>query len=472
MKMIIDGKHVDAVGGKTIDNINPFSGELINKIPLSEKVDYEIAVQAARKAQPEWYLTPLQERMDILSRFVGLVRKNKDDIVNIMCAEGGKLIGEAKSEVDNFCTVFESCINGARRFFSSGTYADENDSAYGNAVFTERLPLGVFFIIVPSSFPVGFIAYKTAPAIAAGNAVILKPDIATSGSALYLTELMIQAGMPDGVVQCLTGSDAAAAEFLYETDDVDAICTIGEKSAFYNLKSISQFRRVFMDGVNNSAFIVLENAELDLAIEQAVKDRTYNAGQSDFAAKHFFVHKNVFEEVKQLLVERLGRIVMGDPVNPGVNLGPLVSAEAADKAGKYITMALNRGAKCILGGSVEGSFLSPTILTSVPENTEVYGPVFSITEFDSSEELVKKLNRDRVGPVCRIYAKNIGQAVRISTALSVESCVINGTASFASVQYPGDEDKYLELGVKDYRFPFLEYTKQKTIYINPELPIL
>lgn len=474
MKMIINGKRADAVSGKTFDNINPFNGELINNIPLAEKADYEIAVQAARNAQPEWYMTPLQERMEILSRFVSLVRKNQDDIVSMMCAEGGKLIGEAKNEINSLCAVFESCILSARHFFGSSADEAENDHSQREVVFTERTPLGVFMILVPSSFPVELFAYRAAPALAAGNAVIIKPALETSGSAIMLTELMKQARMPDGVVQCVTGTDSAVREFLREADGIDAVCASGGKGTISGFlrESTSYFQRIFADGGNNSAFVVLDTAELEFAVEQAVVDRTFNAGQSDYAARCFFVQKSVSSEFLQLLAERLERIKAGDPTDSRVNLGPLVSTENAEKVVRQIAVVVSMGAKCVIGGDRDGSFVLPTVLLDAPVDTDIAGPVFPLIEFEAVDEVVVKLNQMNCGPICRIFSKNIGAAMRIAADIKAENCVINGGGTFGGVQMPGSGDKYLELGAKEFKFPFLDYTREKMIYISTELPLL
>lgn len=475
MKMIINGELVDAANGDTYDNINPYSGRVIDKVPLATREDYARAQKCAREAQPEWYKTPLRERVNILNNGLSLIRKNYEDIINVMCSECGKLLSEARKELDSFLSVYEACLSSVGRYRDTDRFAD--DGAATMTVFYEREPLGVFLIFVPFSFPVAMIAYRTIPAIVSGNAVILKPAYSTPGSVLMIAHLLIEAGLPSGVIQCLTGENSDAIKWLRETKKIDAVCYFEshQSSLRFMRENISSYQRVMLTEAGNIPLVVFDSADVEFAVEQAVNDRMYNAGQATFAAKRFIVSKKVKAEFVHLLIERLDKLKTGDPTDPTTTLGPLVSSVRAERVSEQIAHTVMQGAKCLRGGERRGCFITPAVLTGVTESMdvahdlEIYGPVFSIIDFDDIEEAARIVNASARNGVCHIFSKNIGIAMRFATMVRAQKCIINGSGKLSGVRIPGSSTEFLEMGLEKFKFSFDEYTREKTILINTQM---
>lgn len=474
MRMIINGNDADAISGKTFSDVNPYSGEVICDVPAGNAEDFERAAIVARNAQPEWADMPLYERAEIIKRFVVMVRKEFDDIAGAICAESGKVIKEVRAELESLCDIFESYIEVARHIYGSAMPGGAKGNNESDIVFVEREPLGVFVVLVPTSFPADIFAHKVAPALVIGNAVIIRPSTETAKSARLLTEYLLKAGVPVGIAQCITGSEVQVREWLAETKNVDAVSYTGNKrsgSEFMRCGA-NNLQKVFLDISGNDPFVIFEDADMEAAANQAISVRKWNAGQVSCANKRFIVHKSVKNDFTKLLVEGLKKLKIGDPANADTDLGPLVSEQAADFAYNQIQYTISQGGKCIYGGDRSGAFISPTVIDGVTsdmdiaKDLEIFAPVFPIIEFNTFDEAVDIANSMSYGVVSRVMTGNIGNAMKFARKVKTETCIINGEKAHDSMYTVSTQDKSTEMGSKSFARALLDSTKERAIFIN------
>ena len=474
MKMLIGGKHVDAIGGQTFPNKNPYNGQLIGTVPQGDARDFELAAQIAKKAQKDWAKTPIYIRSQILHKFIGLVRENFDTIANMVCEEGGKAIYEARAELDTLCVVFESFIQAANQMLGNSVPINSEARTVGDMIFTIREPIGTFVAITPYNFPVELYAHKVAPALITGNAVIIKPASDTPQSAYMLTEYLWEAGVPGGVAQLITGSGREVGEWLEKTELVDGVTFTGSTAVGKELMrgGAAHLQHVFLELGGNDPYVVFDSADMDVAVSQAIGGRTWNAGQTCCANKRFIIQNSIKEEFTTRLVEGLKKIKVGNPADEDTVVGPLVCEAAAQKAMVCIEKTIAQGARCILGGTSEGAFVAPTVLVDVSpdmdvaKDMEIFAPVFPIIGFDTFEEAVQIANQTSYGLASGVITQDINVAMKFAARVEAGTCVINSSGNYRSVHQPFGGVKSTGIGREGTIQTLYEMTQEKSIVMK------
>ena len=402
MQMIINGEYKNSSDGKKFDNIAPFTGEVVCSVPSGTKEDFESAAVFAKKAQPLWADTPFHERASIIRKFIALVRENLEDIAQVVCKEGGKTITDSRGELECLCMVFESFIEAARHFTGNTIPLNAEPRTNGDIIFTVREPIGVFVTITPFNFPIELFAHKVAPALITGNAVIIKPASDTPKAALMLTELLLKAGVPSGVAQLITGSGRTVGEWLSETKNVDGVSFTGSTKVGMELMrgASNNLERVFLELGGNDPYVVFDDCDMDLAVNEAIGGRCYNAGQTCCANKRFIVQNTIKAEFIKRLKAACENYKIGDPSKDDTAMGCLVSEKAAEQVIEQINYTINQGGKLICGGKRNKAFVDPTIIEVSKENDvakdlEIFGPVFPVIGFDTFEEAVEISNQTK-----------------------------------------------------------------------------
>ena len=473
MQMIINGAKVNASNKSVIKVINPFNGKVVNTVPNATEKDVDKAVRAAKKAQKAWANVPVWKKVEILKTFLDLVDKNKNALAKTLCQETGKPLKQAKAEIANIRIGFEAFMEKAKHLYGNvipfGTEAGQEYTLQ----YTQREPLGVVVAIIPFNFPCDLFDQKVAPALLAGNSVIIKPPHQNPSALVMLTDLLCQAGIPKGVAQIVTGRGSVCGAALSKHPLVDKITFTGSTevgiiTAKYTAEKLAH---TSLELGGNDAFIVCEDADLDLAVEETVWGRMYNTGQVCCASKRFLVQKGVHKEFVKKLTARLKKLTIGDPMTD-VDLGTLVSEEDAVHVEQQIKTVIAQGGKLVLGGKRNGAFIPATILDNVPKTAdvakdeEIFGPVVPVIEFDNIEEAIEIANASKFGLCGCIFTQNTSLALKVANALECGGVVINGASFHRSFEMPFGGYKFSGIGGEGVMSTFDEMTHTKTITLK------
>lgn len=441
MKMIINGEFVDSSDGKVTNNINPYTGEVIGTVPAATKEDVDRAIAYAVEGQKVWSAMRCDERDVILNRFIKLVEENLEDIARLESAETGKTITECRNEVKLVPLVMQAYMHAAATLY--GQYLPNNVEPRNAAdvIFTKYEPIGVCVCVGPYNFPVATMNNKVAPALCAGNAVIMKPASDTPMSTLLYAKLMLDAGMPKNVISVVTGSGGKMGSWFTSHKDVALISLTGstEVGVTVQREASEQLKRCHLELGGNDPLIIFEDADLDRAVGETLTGRLRAAGQICTGSKRLIVHNSLKEEYTRRLIEKLSTVKFGDPADESVEMGTLINARAANTVMEQIEHTINQGAKCLHGGKKIGdTFVEPTVLVDVTpdmdvaKDMEIFGPVYPIIGFDTFEEAIEIANNTTYGLSSGIITENMRIGIQAAYALKAGMCVINGSGNYRS----------------------------------------
>ncbi len=474
MQCIINGKWVDASDGTTMDIVNPYTGKVINTVPNCTEKDVNKAVEYAKKAQCAWAKVPVHQKVEILKKFLDLVDKNKAELAKTLSTETGKPITQAVGEIANIRIGFEAFMERAKHLYGSVIPFGSEAGQEKTLQITVREPLGVMVAIIPFNFPCDLFDQKVAPAILAGNSIIVKPPHQNPGVLIQLVALLHEAGLPRGVVQCLTGEGDKTGNALASHKDVHGITFTGStrvgKITYKN--GAEHLAHVALELGGNDAFIVLDDADIDLAVEETVWGRMYNTGQVCCASKRFIVDKKVLNEFEEKLKLRLSKLVIADPMDKKSEIGVLITKSACDRAVEQIKTVVRQGGKIIYGGKSKGAFLEPTIITNIPKTAdvahdeEIFAPVVSIIPVDGVEEAIQVANQSSYGLSSCVFTRDMKKAFEVATKMQAGGAVINGASFHRSFEMPFGGYKNSGVGTEGAMSTFDQVTKTKTITLK------
>ncbi|MGG1663698.1 NAD-dependent succinate-semialdehyde dehydrogenase [Brevibacillus sp. NRS-1366] len=434
-KLYINGEWIEPISGEYFDVVNPASGEVVSKAAAGDERDTKKAIEASYHAFPEWSTKPAAERARILRRLSQLLLENEADIARTISLEVGKPIQQAIIEVKGSAEYTLWNAEEARRIYGETIPAPIRNKR----LKVIRQPVGPVAAITPWNFPLSMVIRKIAPALAAGCTVVLKPAELTPGSAVQVCQLAKQAGVPAGVLNLVTGNPVKIGETLLSDKRIRKITFTGSTPVGKQLlkQAADQVKRVSMELGGHAPLIVFEDADLEQAVASATQVKFYNSGQTCICPNRIYVQSSIKESFLVLFKERVGALKVGNGLDGNVDVGPLTSKNALEKVKSHVEDALGKGATLIIGGKEpvvegykEGYFYSPTILCDINEsmlisNEETFGPVASITTFDSEDEVVEKANNTDYGLAAYIFTKDLSRSVRVSEALEYGMVGIN-----------------------------------------------
>ena len=474
MKMFIGGQQVDSSDGKTIAVLNSATQEHLDTVPSATVADIERALNIASEGKLKWAAMPQYERSRILQRCADLIDIHQEELAQHLSTEMGKIIREARPEIACSAQIFRGFAEAANHLYGKSMpnyqYGSEND-----LIFTRYQPLGVVACISPFNYPAELCAHKMASALAAGNAVIVKPATDNPLIILKLIELCLEAGVPGDVLQCVTGSGAIIGDYLARSDKVDAITLTGStevgvsvaKAAATTLKHIS------LELGGNDPFIVYEDADMDLAVEEAVRGRVQNSGQTCCAPKRFLVQNTVKAEFVEKVLARIKLVKRGSPLDDNTDLGSMISVRAAQTAEQQVKQTVAQGAKLLCGGySFDGSYFEPTVLDDVTldmdiaKDLEVFGPVMPVIEFDTMDNAIKIANATCFGLQAGVMTKDNNKAFQTAMALECGSVCINASGNFRNVDQPFGGWKMSGLGREGISVTLKELSQEKSFVLK------
>ncbi|KAJ0469592.1 putative phenylacetaldehyde dehydrogenase [Helianthus annuus] len=433
-KLLINGQFVDAASGKTFPTLDPRTGQLIANVAEGDIEDVNRAVSAARKAFDEgpWPRMTAYQRSKILLRFADLVEKHTDEIAALEAWDNGKPYEQAASvEIPLFVRLFRYYAGWADKIHGLTLQADGP-----HHVQTLHEPIGVAGQIIPWNFPLLMYSWKVGPALACGNTVVLKTAEQTPLSALYVSKLFHEAGLPPGVLNIVSGYGPSAGAALASHMDVDKLAFTGSTNTgqiVLGLAAKSNLKPVTLELGGKSPFIVCEDANVDEAVDLAHDALFFNQGQCCCAGSRTFVHERVYDEFVEKAKARALKRVVGDPFRKGVEQGPQVDSEQFDKILKYIRSGVDGGATLETGGQRFGSngyYIQPTVFSNVQDDMliatdEIFGPVQTILKFKDINEVIRRANATHFGLAAGVFTQNLDTANTLTRALKAGTVWIN-----------------------------------------------
>ncbi|MBJ2148290.1 NAD-dependent succinate-semialdehyde dehydrogenase [Vibrio sp. IB15] len=440
---------------------NPATGELIGYAPISSEVELDNAIKRANIAQKEWAKVPAKTRAALLNNWYELILENKDDLARLMTMEQGKPLAEATGEVVYGASFIEWFAEEAKR-----TYGDSIPStAADKRLVTIKQPIGLACAITPWNFPVAMITRKAAPALAAGCSFIVKPSDETPLSAFAVVKLAYQAGIPEDLIQVVLGTSPEQIGELFTSHPlIKKISFTGSTrvGSILMAQAAKGIKRTSMELGGNAPFIVFDDADIDAAVQGAMASKFRNAGQTCVCANRFYIHSKVHDEFVAKFDQAVQQLKVGNGLDEGVNIGPVISERAKQNIQRLIDRAIEQGAQPVTPTQLlDGQFIQPVILKNVKHDMdivqqEIFGPVAPVMKFDSDEELIEMANDTIYGLASYFYSQNIHRVWKIAEALEYGMVGINDglisteVAPFGGVKQSGIGREGAKEGIDEY----------------------
>jgi acyl-CoA reductase-like NAD-dependent aldehyde dehydrogenase len=466
-----------AMESQTFESTSPATGEVLGVVPRSDADDVDRAVECAKAAYEDWRLTPAPERGEILFRFADLLRREKDALTDLMTREMGKVKAEAGGDVQEAIDMSVYMAGEGRRLWGQTTPSELRDK-FNMSV---RVPIGVVGAITPWNFPIAIPSWKIAPAIVCGNTVVLKPAEDTPLLAVRFVELLEEAGLPEGVVNIVTGFGEEAGEALVRHPDVPVISFTGSREVGIAVTKAAadRLKHVHLELGGKNAIIVMDDANLDLAVEGIVWSAFGTTGQRCTAASRVIVHERAAGELKSKLVAAAERLRLGPGWEDDTDVGPLINADALEKVHSYTEVGRDEGAELLTGGEVaadgdlaKGFFYRPTVFAGVDPGMriaqeEIFGPTTALIEVRDFDEAIRVANGIRYGLSSSIYTRDVDKAFRAMRDLAAGITYVNAGTIGAEVHLPFGGTKDTGNGHREAGQAALDvFTEWKSIYVD------
>jgi aldehyde dehydrogenase (NAD+) len=468
--MYINGEWVDSDSGETFSRVNPATLETIGTFQKGNEMSIEAAVGAAEKAFENWSETPAPKRGEILFKVGQLLEQNKEDLARTITIEMGKVLTEARGEVQEAIDMTFLMAGEGRRLFGKTTTSELKDK-FSMAV---RRPLGIVGLITPWNFPIAIPSWKIMPALIAGNTIVFKPSSDTPLCAIKFVEILEKAGFPKGVINLVTGSGGTAGMHLVRHKKVRGISFTGHKDTGIEILRVTGIKKVGLELGGKNPIIVMDDADLNLALDGVIWGGYGTTGQRCTAASRVIVHENIKDEFEKMLVERIKKLRLGNGLEPDVDVGPLVNQTAQEKSKTYVGIGLKEGAKLLIGGQIpkmKGFFFEPTLFTNCSidmriAQEEIFGPVVSLITAKDLNDAINIANSVEYGLSSSIYTKNIRNAFKAIEKLDAGLTYINASTIGSETHLPFGGIKGSGTTREGGWTAIEEFSELKTVYFD------
>ncbi|QHE51194.1 aldehyde dehydrogenase family protein [Pontibacillus sp. HMF3514] len=466
--LFINGKWVETQDKADVKN--KYTGEVYAEVSKAGEQDVEEAIHSAHHAYKHTELSPY-ERYKILNKVSELLQVRKEELAQNITSEAGKPIKQARTEIDRATQTFELAAEEAKRIHGEGVPVEAAPGSENRMAFTLKVPVGVVGAISPFNFPVNLVAHKIAPAIAAGNTVVLKPASATPISSLKLAELFEEAGLPAGFLNVVVGSGSTVGNQMMKDKRINLYTFTGSAEVGLKLKQNTGLNKLILELGNNSPVIVDEEADIDLAAKTLAQKSFAYAGQVCISVQRIYVHDKVMKEFREKLLDAINDLHVGDPFDDKTDVGPMISEDEAERVEEWIQEAKGQGAEVLLGGQRDGALFEPTVLANTDHNMkvvceELFAPVVTLMSFSDFDECLNEVNNSEYGLQGGIFTKNVDKAFKAARKVEVGGFMINDASQYRVDLMPYGGVKNSGWGKEGPKYSIDEMTEERLIVMN------
>ncbi len=468
MDMLIGGKHVS---GDDLEEVkNPFNNEVIDTVPIAHRQTADLAIRQANDAKDSLCEMSAFKVSNKLFNAVEKLKENREDFARLLTLEVGKPINESLVELDRSIETLKLAAEEAKRIYGESVPLDAGLNGKGFFAFTQRLPLGVVAAITPFNYPLNLTIHKIAPAIACKNTVIIKPPTQSPLTVMKFAELLNEE-FPGGVVNTVTGYGSEVGDYLVTSPDVNKISFTGSVTTGLMISQKAGMKKVTLELGGNDPMIVLNDADVDKAVQGAINGAFLNAGQVCMGVKRIIVQEDISKEFAKKLVEKAERLVMGNPLDESTTLGTLISEKAAIQVEETVNNAVQKGARILTGGNRDGAFYEATVIDNVTADmdlvvNETFGPVAPIIHVDSVDEAISVANDTDYGLQAGVFTNDYSNAMRCVQEIEAGTVFVNKQSTFRTDNMPFGGFKNSGVGKEGIKYAVREMTKTKLIGLN------
>jgi len=465
---LLDGRWVSE--GETVEVRAPYNQEVIATVVYGTRKHAEAAIAAAVRAFETTRRLPAYERQRVLRGIAQGLTERREEFSQVLAREAGKPIRTARAEVERAVLTFQVAAEESTRIYGEVLPMDVQPAATGRWAIVRRFPLGAISAITPFNFPINLVAHKIAPAIACGCTVVLKPAPQTPLSALMLGELIQQVGWPDGAINVVPLSNEDAAPLV--TDERIKLLTFtGSGAAGWELRKRAGKKRVALELGGNAGVIIHSDADLDFAAERCVAGGFSYAGQTCISVQRIFVERSVVDKFLDILVPRVARLKVGDPLEDKTDIGPMIRESDAKRAVEWVEEAVAGGARLLCGGKRDGSLMQPTVLTGTKPTMrvnclEIFGPVVTVEAYDDFQEAVRRVNDSAFGLQAGVFTRDTRLLFHAYDELQVGGVIAGDVPTFRMDHMPYGGVKESGIGREGLRYAIEEMTERKLLVMN------
>lgn len=468
-KLLIDGQWVDA--GPALEVKNKYNGAVVGVLPTARKEDLDAAIDAAERAEDVMADMPAYKRADILLKTAAMLRERSEDLAKTIAAEAGKALKFARAEVDRAASTFTIAGEEAKRLHGETIPLDAVPSGEGYFGFWIRRPVGVIAAISPFNFPLNLVAHKVAPALASGNTLVLKPATTTPLAAVKLCQILQEAGLPAGAINLVVGSGGTVGEWLITDPRVDKITFTGSPEIGRHILAVAGIKKVTLELGNTSPVVVAPDADLDFVAKRCALGAFYNSGQVCISVQRIYSQKQVFEPFAEKFVKATDALVVGDPLDERVDVGPMIDSKEVDRIEGWVNEAQGAGAQVLTGGKRDGTVYYPTILTGVEADMKVvaeeaFAPVASVISSDDFESALKQANDTKFGLQVGVFTKDVDRVFKAVKRLNFGGVIVNDTPNFRADHMPYGGNRQSGLGREGVKFAMEDMTNIQLVAIR------
>jgi aldehyde dehydrogenase (NAD+) len=469
--MYIGGKERKSSSGETFATLNPATGEKIALFQKGTRADAKAAVNAAQRGYEKWSAVPAPRRGEILLKVAQILRRRKEELSRLLVLEMGKVIAEARGDVQEAIDVFEYMAGEGRRFFGNTTPSELPDKF----CMTVRRPIGVVGLITPWNFPFAIPAWKLSGALICGNGIVFKPSSDTPLCAFKLLGILHEAGVPKGVVNFVTGPGGEVGEEIVRNKRVRGLSFTGSVETGESILRRAGVKKVGLEMGGKNAIIVMDDADLELAVEGILWGGFGTTGQRCTAASRVIVHRKVKGALEKRLLARIKKLKLGSGLDAKTDVGPLINKRAVEKVDSYTETGVGEGAKLLCGGKKKkgrGNFYLPTLFTNVKPGMriaqeEIFGPTVAIIEASGLEDAIRKANGVEYGLSSAIYTKDMKAAFRAIEKIEAGLTYVNSSTIGSEVHLPFGGVKKTGNGTREGGILGIdEFSELKTVYVD------
>lgn len=471
----INGTWTPTASGKHCEVLSPTNGEVVGLVSDGDTADAQKALEAARDAQVAWAKVPARQRAETLTRFTAAIRANADRLAELLVREQGKLLRVARMEVEVTCTFIEYACEWARRMEGDIVPSDQADEH----IWIHRIPRGVVVAITAWNFPLALAGRKIGPALVAGNTMVLKPTTETPLATLELATLAKEAGLPDGVLNIVTGPGRTLGDALVRNPITRMVTMTGSTPAGQAIiqATADNMAHVQLELGGKAPFIVLPDADLDQAVDSALHSRFDNCGQVCTCNERLYLHEDIYHDFMARFLPKVEALKVGDPMDPATDVGPKVNTAEAAHMEELVAASIKEGATVATGGKrpkgpafEQGNWFEPTILTDVTQDMtivheESFGPILPVIKFSTFEQAMAYANDCDYGLAAMVHTKDMKSILRLTGELEFGEIYVNRGHG---EQHQGFHNGYKLSGTggEDGRYGFEQYLEKKTFYVN------